>query len=101
MESFRSEVKTWLQENCPAGVKGPAREEDTVWGGRNAIWPSEDARLWLQAMGEKGWTCPTWPKKYGVPRNDISLGTKTVITITIMVMSILLMLSITIMSNDR
>ena len=53
MESFRSEVKTWLQENCPAGVKGPAKEEDTVWGGRNAIWPSEDARLWLQAMGKK------------------------------------------------
>ena len=65
MESFRSEVKLWLQENCPLGVRGPAREEDTVWGGRNASWPSEDARLWLQAMGEKGWTCPTWPKKYG------------------------------------
>ena len=34
MESFRSEVKIWLQENCPEGVRGPAREEDTVWGGR-------------------------------------------------------------------
>ena len=53
MESFRSEVKLWLQENCPLGVRGPAREEDIVWGGRNANWPSEDARLWLQAMGEK------------------------------------------------
>ena len=21
--------------------------------------------IWLQRMGEKGWTCPTWPSEYG------------------------------------
>jgi acyl-CoA dehydrogenase len=26
---------------------------------------SDDARLWLTRMAEKGWTVPTWPKEYG------------------------------------
>jgi acyl-CoA dehydrogenase len=26
---------------------------------------SEDTRLWLTRMAEKGWTVPTWPKQYG------------------------------------
>jgi alkylation response protein AidB-like acyl-CoA dehydrogenase len=22
-------------------------------------------KIWLERMGEKGWTCPTWPSEYG------------------------------------
>jgi len=36
-----------------------------VWGGKDPTFPNHDAKLWLEAMGSKGWTCPTWPKKYG------------------------------------
>ena len=65
MESFRSEVKLWLQEKCPLGVRGPAREEDTVWGGATPFGQVKTLGLWLQAW-EKGWTCPTWPKNTAV-----------------------------------
>ncbi len=66
MEAFREDVREWLENNCPASIRTPASSEDeTVWGGRNASFPSEDAKAWLEAMGSKGWTCPTWPKEYG------------------------------------
>ncbi len=66
MEQFRQEVRAWLQDNCPPSMQTTPRSEDeTVWGGRNAVFPSEDAKSWLEAMGGKGWTCPTWPAEYG------------------------------------
>jgi alkylation response protein AidB-like acyl-CoA dehydrogenase len=40
-------------------------ESDTVWGGRKAKYANPDAKAWLKAMGEKGWTAPTWPSEYG------------------------------------
>ena len=66
MEAFRQEVREWLEANCPESMRTPATSEDeTVWGGRNATFPNDDARKWLEAMGSKGWTCPTWPAEYG------------------------------------
>ena len=65
MEAFRQEVRDWLDANCPESMRSAGAEEETVWGGRNATFPSEAARQWLEAMGGKGWTCPTWPKEYG------------------------------------
>lgn len=65
LETFRNETRAWLEENCPASMRTPMGDDETVWGGRNATFPNEDAKLWLQRMGEKGWTCPTWPKEYG------------------------------------
>lgn len=65
MEAFREEVRTWLEDNCPPGMRTTGSEDETVWGGRNAEYPSEDAKAWLEAMGSKGWTCPTWPSEYG------------------------------------
>jgi alkylation response protein AidB-like acyl-CoA dehydrogenase len=65
MEAFRQEVRVWLEANCPESMRSAGAEDETVWGGRNATFPSEDARKWLEAMGNKGWTCPTWPKEYG------------------------------------
>lgn len=65
VEDFRSEVRSWLEANCPASMRVPAREDELVWGGRRATFPNEDARLWLQRMAERGWTAPTWPVEYG------------------------------------
>ena len=42
-----------------------AGEQDWVWGGRHPKFPSDDARLWLTRMAERGWTAPTWPRVYG------------------------------------
>lgn len=46
-------------------MRTPAPESEYVWGGRNAVFPNEDARGWLERMAEKGWTAPTWPREYG------------------------------------
>lgn len=65
LKRFSEEVTDWLEQNCPASQREPAKAEDLVYGGRRCVFPSEDARLWLQCMAEKGWTVPTWPREYG------------------------------------
>lgn len=64
-QPFRDEVAAWLVVNCPASMRTPATEHDTVWGGRKAVFPSDDARLWLKRVVDKGWIAPTWPPQYG------------------------------------
>lgn len=66
LEAFRQEVRAWLDVNCPEEMRQPMKDEtDAVWGGRNAVFKSEAQKLWLDRMGEKGWTVPEWPKEYG------------------------------------
>ena len=62
LEVFRQETKDWLEINCPPEMRKPG---DVSWGGRNAKFLHPDQEIWLERMGEKGWTCPTWPKEYG------------------------------------
>ena len=62
LQTFREETRDWLESNCPAEMRKPG---DVAWGGRNAQFSHPDQKLWLERMGEKGWTCPTWPKEYG------------------------------------
>jgi alkylation response protein AidB-like acyl-CoA dehydrogenase len=57
-ESFRTEIRAWLQSNLPAGwgeegfeMSPEARAEF------NATWPSK--------LFEGGWICATWPVEYG------------------------------------
>jgi len=67
LETFRTEVRAWLEENCPHSLRGsPVADDDTsIWGGRRAKWSNADAKLWLDRMAGKGWTAPTWPREYG------------------------------------
>jgi acyl-CoA dehydrogenase len=65
-DSFRQETRDWLEANCPESMRSPYRSEaDVCWGGRNFAFSSEDQRLWLERMAERGWTAPTWPREYG------------------------------------
>jgi len=66
LEAFRKETREWLEANCPASMRIPsAGESDICWGGRKFVFQSGDQKLWLERMGAKGWTVPTWPKEYG------------------------------------
>ncbi len=71
LETFRSETRSWLEENCPASMRGGStnaigEEGDApIWGGRRAKWSNPDGKLWLDRMAAKGFTAPTWPKEYG------------------------------------
>ncbi len=65
LEAFRHETRAWLEENCPASMRTPMPDDEQVWGGRNAHFHSEDAKLWFDRMVEKRWVAPTWPAEYG------------------------------------
>jgi len=65
LEGFRNEVRAWLEANCPPAMRTPMPEDEVVWGGRNVAFKRPEAKQWLAAMGQKGWTAPTWPKAYG------------------------------------
>ncbi|MEM9255799.1 MAG: acyl-CoA dehydrogenase family protein [Pseudomonadota bacterium] len=66
LDRFRETTRAWLEENCPESMRTPITSDDDVcWGGRRFPFQSEDQRLWLQRMGEKGWTVPDWPTQYG------------------------------------
>ena len=65
MENFRQEVRQWLDQHCPESMRNSGSDDETVWGGRNTTYPNPESKAWLDAMGSKGWTCPTWPKNYG------------------------------------
>jgi acyl-CoA dehydrogenase len=69
-DEFRSETRAWLEQNCPASMRGPAgtgasADSASCWGGRKWVFASEDQRLWLERMAARGWTAPEWPRAYG------------------------------------
>ncbi len=66
---FRADTRAWLEENCPAGARGPGQ---VPWGSRK-VQLEADAALWLERMAERGWTVPTWPKMYGGAELDRQL----------------------------
>jgi alkylation response protein AidB-like acyl-CoA dehydrogenase len=65
LETFRADVRAWLEANCPASMRTPMPEDEIVWGGRNARFKNPDSKVWLDAMAARGWTAPQWPKAYG------------------------------------
>ena len=62
LQTFREETRHWLEANCPPEMRKPG---DVCWGGRNPQFSHPDQEIWLKRMGDKGWTCPTWPSEYG------------------------------------
>ena len=65
LETFRADTRAWLEENCPASLRSGGSIDDLEWGGRRRQGDTDDKKKWLDAMGEKGWICPTWPTEYG------------------------------------
>ena len=65
LESFRAEVRDWLEENCPASMRTPMKDDEIVWGGRNEKFKNPESKLWLERMASRGWTAPEWPAEYG------------------------------------
>jgi alkylation response protein AidB-like acyl-CoA dehydrogenase len=66
LDTFRSEVRSWLEENGPESLRGMHFTEiEGVWGGRRPEFAHPDQKIWLERMGAKGWTAPTWPAEYG------------------------------------
>ena len=67
IDAFRSEVRSWLQANAPAQVRGvlTSIEGQGNWGGRRPTFDPPEMKTWMEVMVERGWTAPTWPVEYG------------------------------------
>jgi alkylation response protein AidB-like acyl-CoA dehydrogenase len=65
MESFRREVRSWLEQNCPASMRTPMPPDEFPGGGRRAHYSNPESKVWLDRMAAKGWTVPSWPTAYG------------------------------------
>ena len=66
LDSFRSDIGKWLEQNCPPSMRKPlGPDEDLNWGGRDKVYENPEEKLWLDRMASRGFTTPTWPKSYG------------------------------------
>jgi acyl-CoA dehydrogenase len=59
LDSFREEVRTFLDERCPPSLRTPQP------GAARPAPAADDVKHWAYALAERGYTVPTWPKEYG------------------------------------
>jgi alkylation response protein AidB-like acyl-CoA dehydrogenase len=52
--AFRAEVRTWLEANLPASLRGRTNRP-----------PPAELMPWYRMLSHKGWVAPHWPKQYG------------------------------------
>jgi alkylation response protein AidB-like acyl-CoA dehydrogenase len=52
--AFRSEVRTWLEANLPAALRGRTNRP-----------PPAELMPWYRALSRRGWIAPHWPKEHG------------------------------------
>jgi alkylation response protein AidB-like acyl-CoA dehydrogenase len=58
-ETFRKEVRSWVEENVPEDMKDPVDYKDIT---------EEHYQFWREKqieLAQKGWLYPTYPKEYG------------------------------------
>ena len=61
LDTFRDETRKWLEESCPKSM----RARTFHWEDAQEVMGTDDAKRWLKAMADRGWTAPTWPSEYG------------------------------------
>ena len=65
LETFRQEVRDWLEGNCPASIRTPMPADESPGGGRRAQYKNPETKVWLERCAERGYTVPSWPTEYG------------------------------------
>jgi alkylation response protein AidB-like acyl-CoA dehydrogenase len=63
LKTFRKEAAGWLAETCPETLLGSG--DAVSGGGRKVPLEDPDKRRYFDAMYERGWTVPTWPREFG------------------------------------
>ena len=65
--TFRQEVRTLIQSRLPERYQGSGDEENAWGADRKSDRPEvrQAAIDWANALAEKGWDAPHWPKEYG------------------------------------
>jgi alkylation response protein AidB-like acyl-CoA dehydrogenase len=57
--AFRDEVRSFIDQNYPAELRGKQDEGDEL--------SKEDYLAWHKILAKKGWIAPAWPVEYGGP----------------------------------
>lgn len=65
LQAFRTEVRAWLEANCPPTMRTPPGEGEILMSCSKNEFQSEDQRLWFERMRDQGWFAPEWPKEIG------------------------------------
>jgi alkylation response protein AidB-like acyl-CoA dehydrogenase len=70
LQAFRSEIRAWLDGNCPRSMRSHADDGDvfdgtSLAGGSKEPVRNPEAKLWLDRCAARGFTVPMWPKAYG------------------------------------
>ena len=58
-ETFRQEVRDWLDQNLTPELREAGRKKTSVWQ------EPESAMAWQQLLYKQGWLVPDWPVEYG------------------------------------
>ena len=62
LETFRAEMRAWLEANCPPEMREPLKDEsDVCWGGRNPTFKNEAQKVWMERWRPRAGPCPTGP----------------------------------------
>jgi alkylation response protein AidB-like acyl-CoA dehydrogenase len=62
LESFRAQARGWLAAHFSPDLRGKDNSMSAVEGPTN---DTPEQAAWKKAIGDKGWSVPTWPKEYG------------------------------------
>ncbi|MDP6377840.1 MAG: acyl-CoA dehydrogenase family protein [Pseudomonadales bacterium] len=63
LREFQQEAAHWLEANCPQSLRGSL--EAVSGGGHKVPIEDDDGQRYFDAMVERGWTVPHWPRTYG------------------------------------
>ena len=61
-ETFRTEIRSWLQASCPVAIRGSGL---SFAGGQKQPIDNEDFKVWFDHCVGRGFTVPSWPEEYG------------------------------------
>ncbi|HEX6240557.1 MAG TPA: acyl-CoA dehydrogenase family protein, partial [Polyangiales bacterium] len=65
VEGFRSQLRTFLENELPQQLKDLPPIQSEYWGGRKPELPHPSCSRYCEIMAARGLTAPTWPKEYG------------------------------------
>src|SRR5262245_16232648 len=65
IERFRSETRTWLDQNIPKSLSGRPIMMTEAGGEEEPAEIRADRKRYLDRMAERGFTAPMWPTEYG------------------------------------
>jgi alkylation response protein AidB-like acyl-CoA dehydrogenase len=68
--SFRTEVRAFIENECPPGIKRRGIRAAFGGGGWDDIHMPRDEYFkrngeWVKKLADRGWVAPAWPKEYG------------------------------------